>query len=144
MKLVWMRRLFQLSLLMLAVPVYMLYRQLQPGTSLAAEDRLLLDQAIGLWHVALVEQASGTPSSGAEHVLSREYELQICDDCVRTLKAAFISPERPVAADYGAIFSGGPTVFHSRLSYSGTPSPKAEIWLTLEGWNGDIWQVSIP
>lgn len=140
-----MRRLFQLGLLMLALPIYMLYRQLQPGTSSAGEERVLLDQAIGFWQVALVEQHfPASEDNGTTEVSFREYELQICDDCADTIKAAFISREQPAANEYGQIFSGGPTIFHSRLPSSKAQDPHEKLWLTLEGWNGDIRQVSIP
>lgn len=139
MRHVWLRRLFYLSLLMLMVPVYMLYRQLQPVTTTAAENTLLLDQVVGQWHVALHGQSlsrAGTPESN-------EYQLHICAECTRTLKAAFISIGKPIAAEYGAVFSGGPIVFRSELPVPAEPRAEVKIWLTLEGWNGDVWQVSI-
>lgn len=137
----WMRRLFQLSLLMMVVPVYFLYQQLRPGSPEVGEDRLLLDQVVGLWQVTLVEQYSEAPSGAG----FRDYELKICETCTDTFKAAFIATDRPTATEYGEIFSGGPAVFHSRLSFLGTDESKpSKVWLTLEGWDGNVWQVSVP
>lgn len=129
---------------MMIVPVYFFYQQLRPGSSAVGEDRLLLEQAVGPWKVTLVELYSQTPHDGQQAIRFRDYELRICDTCVDTLKAAFISSEQPAAAEHGEIFSGGPTVFQSQLSFPGAESPPAKVWLTLEGWNGDVWQVSIP
>lgn len=131
---------------MMVVPVYFAYQQLWPGpgSSVVGEDRILLEQAVGSWPVTLVEEYSPAPSSGGQQTWSKDYELRICDACADTLKAAFISNEQPTRPAYGEIFSGGPTVFHSQLSFSGYENKQTKIWLTLEGWDGEVRQVSIP
>lgn len=141
MKQVWMRRLFRVSLLFIAVPVYFFYQQLQPSEEVG-EDSILLKQTVGPWPVVLIEQFSETPSAGPNGTWFKDYTL-MCERCGHSLKAVFLSSNQPIQEEFGVIFSGGPTIFQGRLQVPAEPQREATLWLTLEEWNGHIHQVNV-
>ena len=140
---------FHLCLLILLVPVFFfsasLHEQQLDSGQQGLGMRELPAKAVGPWSVRLAEKTLMAPTAdgAAGHV--KPFVAAFCQDCVPQIRAAYLrigKPRNLRAA--GALFYGSLYRTEAYLVVPPTLKQANQIWLTVEGWDGSVHQVSWP
>lgn len=144
----WKRWRFHLSALLLILPLAYLPHYLdehEPAQSFGLGKREIGRFQIGPWPVRLGEWRNEAP-----RLHDGEYEkgfmLALCQDCIPDVKAAYLRIGKPRGdiRTSGVLFSGSPYRMFTDLRVPQDLAPDAELWLTLEGWDGSVHRQAIP
>lgn len=130
MRKVWQRWKYHLNALMLLVPLAFLPDQVAGDDAPRPAAPKAVERQVGPWHVAVSE------------IAPRRYAVSFRDGYPDRIRAAFVRFERPRdLKDAGVLLKGNPFRLQAQL-----PRPErnaAELWLTVEGWDGSIHQTAI-
>lgn len=144
----WKRWRFHLSGLLLILPLAYLPQyldRLKPANLLGLGKREVGEFQVGPWPVNMGEWRAEEP-----RLHDGEYEkgftLALCQACVPQVKAAYLRVGRPRGEirTSGVLFAGSPYRLFTNLRVPESLSPDAELWLTLEGWDGSVHRQAIP
>lgn len=73
------------------------------------------------------------------------FNASICKTCIDQVKAVYLRIGKPRSLRAaGTIFFGPPYRMGTSLPIPLKTRPDAEIWITLEGWDGSMHQASVP
>ena len=139
---IWSRWKFQLSALVLIAPVTMVPSTLHDYSEMH-DARVLPARAIGPWTVTLGEHSQGPPHRTRAGRWMQDYSASFCDGCMGEIRAAFIHVgERPSIDAPGAPLHGNPHHLEAHVEFPAAPEPSDSLWLTADGWDGQIHQIS--
>ena len=84
-----------------------------------------------------------TPDGPAGYMKS--FNAALCETCIEQVKAAYLRIGKPRSLRAaGVIFFGTPYRLSATLPIPERTQADAELWITLEGWDGSMHQASIP
>lgn len=145
----WKRWRFHLSALLLILPLAYLPRYfdnlalLSGGKGLG--QRELGELAVGPWSVRLAEWRVEAPRRDGAAGHMKTFTLAQCKECIGHIKAAYLRVGKPRSLRAaGALFSGSPYRQMAGALIPEQTAPDAELWVTLEGWDGAVHQASLP
>lgn len=145
----WKRWRFYLSVLLLILPLAYLPRYFDDlalsGGERGLGQRELGELAVGPWSVRLAEWRIEPPRRDGSAGHMKAFTLAQCKECIGSIKAAYLRVGKPRSLrTAGALFSGSPYRQMASVLIPEQTAPDADLWLTLEGWDGSMHQARMP
>ena len=144
---IWRRWWFHLSLLAILVPLGFLKSYIDVQTMFLQGQEAGLRSVpvtVGRWTLQLQEVETEDPYWDPREGLEKLFRMVPCQVCVPEIRAIFVSLKRPGSTEYGQEFEGNPYRSFGEMKLGRNPSPDDKVWLTVEGWDGSLHQVSLP
>lgn len=106
---------------------------------------VIRDIQVGPYRLDLAELRDEAPRADGPAGHFKAFNASLCKACIQDVKAAYLrigKPRNLRAA--GTIFFGAPYNMGTSLPIPPRTQPDAQIWITLEGWDGSMHQASVP
>lgn len=148
-KSLWFRWRFHLSALllilpMIATPFYFDAVAMSRGEK-GLGERDLGQHQVGPWQIQLAEWDTNPPWKDGVASHMKTFTLSLCQACIPEVKAVYMRIGKPRnLRTAGAISFGTPYRQFIAMPITDNATPDADIWLTMEGWDGSLHQMSIP
>ncbi|MHA6194090.1 thiamine pyrophosphate-binding protein [Pseudomonas wadenswilerensis] len=145
----WLKWRFHLNILLLLVPLgfmpkYFADQKLFRGDS-GLGANLIENIQVGPWQVDLAELRDEAPRQDGPAGYFKAFNMALCEACVSEVKAAYLRIGKPRSLRAaGTIFFGTPYRMGTSLPVPERTRSDAELWITLEGWDGAMHQAAIP
>ncbi|MFT4047736.1 MAG: hypothetical protein QM661_13730 [Solimonas sp.] len=146
----WLRWRFHLSApLVLLMLLAFLPQYLQRNSSVRLAraglgEGTVREYVVGPWPLRLAEW-DAKPPERHEGLYEKTFALALCKACLEQVKAAYLHVGKPRSLRAaGVLFDGAPYRRFATLAIPADLAPDAELWLTLEGWDGTVHRVGIP
>ncbi len=145
----WRRWRYHVSAALLVLPLAYLPRYFDDLALLRGDkglgQREVGEQTVGPWSVRLAEWRVEAPRREGEAGYMKQFTLALCRECIGQVKAAYLHVGKPRSLRAaGALFSGSPYRQMTSVPIPTRATPASELWLTLEGWDGSVYQASWP
>ncbi len=145
----WLRWRFHLNVLLVLVPLAFMPRYfadvaLFRGTS-GLGEREFGEFQVGPWSLRLAELHDAAPHNEGPAGYLKEFNAALCAACIPQVRAAYLRVGKPRSLrTAGAIFFGSPYRMGASLPIPPRTGSDAELWITLEGWDGSVHQAAVP
>lgn len=141
----WPYHLSALVILVPAVITPFYFRQLDMESGAAGLGaREVGERQIGPWTVRLAEFDLLPPQVQGAAGPVKQFALALKGEAVTGVRAAYVKIGKPRSLRAaGSIFFGTPYRQTAGLPVPERTSPDAEVWLTLEGWDGSVHQAPL-
>jgi hypothetical protein len=145
----WRRWCFHLSALLILVPaaitpLYFQQLAMMSGTA-GLGAREVGERTVGPWRVRLAEFDLLAPQVQGPAGPVKPFTLALQGDAISQVRAAYVKVGKPRSLRAaGSIFFGSPYRQVAGLPIPERTPPDAEIWITLEGWDGSMHQAPLP
>ncbi|BAQ82118.1 hypothetical protein [Pseudomonas sp. St29] len=145
----WHKWRFHLNILLLLIPLgfmpkYFADRALFRGDA-GLGEREVGEVQVGPWSLRLAEMRSQAPRHDSAVGYMKEFNAALCDACIDPVKATYLRIGKPRSLRAaGVIFFGSPYRMGASLPIPEKTKADAELWITMEGWDGSMHQASIP
>jgi hypothetical protein len=144
----WLKWRFHLSALVILVPAAITpfyFQQLAMESGAAGLGaREIGERQIGPWRVRLAEFDLLPPQVQGPAGPVKSLALALKGDAISQVRAAYVKIGKPRSLRAaGSIFFGSPYRQTAGLPVPERTAPDADIWLTLEGWDGSVHQAPI-
>lgn len=145
----WHKWRFHINILLLLVPLgfmpkYFADASLFRGDSGLGERDVGTVQ-VGPWSLQLAELRNEGPRSDGPAGYMKSFNAALSDSSTDQVKAAYLRIGKPRSLRAaGVIFFGTPYRMGATLPIPERTKADAELWITLEGWDGSMHQASIP
>ena len=145
----WHKWRFHLNILLLLVPLgfmpkYFAEASLFRGDSGLGEREIGTVQ-VGPWSLQLAELRDEAPRPDGPAGYMKSFNAALCDTCAEQVKATYLRIGKPRSLrEAGVIFFGTPYRMGATVPIAPRTKDDAELWITLEGWDGSMHQASIP
>ncbi|TDF82588.1 thiamine pyrophosphate-binding protein [Pseudomonas sp. H9] len=144
----WLKWRFHLNILLLLIPLGLMPKYLHEASMNRGEiglgERELGELKAGKWSVQIAERFDEAPRSDGPAGYFKQFKIALCSTCT-DIKAVYLRVGKPRSLRAaGALFSGTPYRMTGVVNIPVKTSPDADLWLTFEGWDGSMQQVSIP
>lgn len=145
----WRRWRFHINALLLIVPLAFMSKyftdQARFTGKLGLGEREIGELAVGPWTLRLAEWELGAPEDEGEAGHMKEFVAALCESCRAQVKAAYLRIGKPHSLRAaGALLSGSPYRLFAEVPVPRRVAADAQLWLTLEGWDGSVHQTSLP
>ncbi len=145
----WHKWRFHLNILLLLIPLGFMPKYFSEAALFRGDsglgERELGDVQVGRWSVKLAEMRDEAPRQDGPAGYFKVFNLALCQTCIPEVKAVYLRIGKPRSLRAaGTIFFGPPYRMSTGLPVPTKTNPDAEIWITLEGWDGSMQQGSIP
>ncbi|MCU1728680.1 thiamine pyrophosphate-binding protein [Pseudomonas sp. 7P_10.2_Bac1] len=145
----WLKWRFHINILLLLIPLgfmpkYFHEMSLFRGDSGLGEREVGTVQ-VGPWSLKLAELRNEGPRPDGPAGYMKIFTAALCDTCAEQVKAGYLRIGKPRSLRAaGVIFFGTPYRMGASLPIPERTKADAELWITLEGWDGSMHQASIP
>jgi hypothetical protein len=144
----WHKWRFHLNVLLLLIPLGFMPKYFSDVALFRGDSGLgeheIGEVQVGPWSLRLAELRNEPPLNGPAGYM-KAFNAALCDSCVEQVKATYLRIGKPRSLRAaGVIFFGTPYRMSTQLLIPEKTKPDAELWITLEGWDGSMHQASIP
>ncbi|WP_020179007.1 hypothetical protein [Methylopila sp. M107] len=144
----WLKWRFHLSALVVLVPAALTplyFRQVAMDSGASGLGaREIGERTVGPWKVRIAEFDLLPPQVQGPAGPVKTFTLAMTGAAVSEVRAAYVKIGKPRSLRAaGAIFFGAPYRQVAGLAVPERTSPDAEVWLTLEGWDGSMHQAAL-
>ncbi|MFT4160775.1 PepSY-associated TM helix domain-containing protein [Shinella sp.] len=144
----WRRWRFHLSALLLVLPMVWLPHYLsqnKPAARAGLGQRVAGQFDAGPWSVTLAEWRNEPPRPHDDEY-EKVFMLALSQDSIAQVKAVYVRLGQPRGdvRTSGVLASGSPYRMRATVHMPAEVDPAAELWLTLEGWDGSKHRVAVP
>lgn len=145
----WLKWRFHLNILLLLVPLGFMPKYFADASLFRGDSGLgatpISDIQIGPWSLDLAELRDEGPRADGPAGYFKSFNAALCASCISGVKAAYLRIGKPRSLRAaGTIFFGTPYRMNTSLPVPEKTPLDAEIWITLEGWDGSMHQASVP
>lgn len=143
------RWIFRISLILALLPLFYVVGyfdriEMNRGAK-GLGERIVGEYAVGPWSVRLAEWNLLPPVLDGQAGYMKTFSMALCAECTEQVKAAYIRVGKPRSLRAaGGIFFGSPYRQLAGLHVPERTAPDAEVWITLEGWDGSMHQIALP
>lgn len=144
----WFRWRFHLSGLLMLIPVvltpfYLEMISLTRADALGA--RIIDSRDVGPWNVTFAEELEVPPRLNGPAGYMKTFKLALCQQCATEVRAAYLRIGKPRSMrTAGALGFGSPYRMGIQIPVPENTKPDADLWLTLEAWDGTVHRASWP
>lgn len=149
LKTFWLKWRFHINALLIVIPLgfmpkYFADQALFRG-DLGLGERIAGDVQVGPWSLKLAEFRAQEPQPEGAAGPIKLFSGALCAACIGEVKATYLRVGKPrsLRAAGGIFFGSGYSAFAS-VPIPAKTDPDAELWVTMEGWDGSMHQGSIP
>ncbi|WP_134477309.1 thiamine pyrophosphate-binding protein [Pseudomonas aeruginosa] len=145
----WLRWRFHLNVLLILIPLgfmprYFADMALFSGSS-GLGEREIGEVQVGPWSLKLAEWRIEPPHDEGPAGFMKDFNAALCKACMPQVKATYLRIGKPRSLRAaGVIFFGSPYRMGTSVPIPPRTRPDAELWITMEGWDGSMHQASIP
>ncbi|SFY05073.1 MULTISPECIES: thiamine pyrophosphate-binding protein [unclassified Pseudomonas] len=145
----WQKWRFHLNVLLLLIPLGFMPKYFSEAALFRGDsglgEREVGEIQVGPWSVRLAEFRDEAPRADGPAGHMKQFNAALCQSCISQVKATYLRIGKPRSLRAaGVIFFGSPYRMGAWLPVPKKTQPDAELWLTLEGWDGSMHQASIP
>ncbi|RON50832.1 thiamine pyrophosphate-binding protein [Pseudomonas frederiksbergensis] len=145
----WHKWRFHLNILLLLIPLGFMPKYFNEAALFRGDSGLgeheIGEIQVGPWSLRLAElrDEAPRPDGAASHL--KVFNAALCNACVEQVKATYLRIGKPRSLRAaGVIFFGTPYRMGASLPVPVKTPADAELWITMEGWDGAMHQASIP
>jgi len=144
----WLKWRFHINVLLLLVPLGFMPKYFADAALFRGDsglgEREVGEVQVGPWSLTLAELRNEAPRPDPAGPM-KSFNAALCKECVKQVKATYLRIGKPRSLRAaGVIFFGTPYRMGASLPVPERTSPDAELWITMEGWDGSMQQASIP
>ncbi|WP_025127282.1 hypothetical protein [Pseudomonas sp. PH1b] len=145
----WHKWRFHLNILLLLIPLgfmpkYFADTALFRGDS-GLGEREIGEVQVGPWSLRLAEMRNEAPRRDGPAGYMKSFNAALCQACADPVKATYLRIGKPRSLRAaGVIFFGSPYRMGASLPIPEKTRADAELWITMEGWDGSLHQAAIP
>lgn len=145
----WHKYRFHINILLLLIPLgfmpkYFADVALFRGDS-GLGEREIGEIQVGPWSLQLAELRNEAPLNSGPAGYMKSFNAALCQACISEVKATYLRIGKPRSLRAaGVIFFGSPYRMGATLPIPQKTSADAEIWITMEGWDGSMHQAAVP
>jgi hypothetical protein len=145
----WHKWRFHLNILLLLIPLSFMPRYFA-DTALYRGDsglgqRVIGDVQVGPWRLKMAELKNREPELDGISGYMKSFNAELCEACADRVKATYLRIGKPRSLRAaGVIFFGSPHNLGAYIQIPPTTAPDAQLWITMEGWDGSVHQATIP
>ena len=145
----WHKWRFHINILLLLVPLGFMPKYFADASLLRGDsglgERTIGTVQVGPWCLQLAEMHNEAPSPDGPAGYMKNFNAALCDSTREQVKAAYLRIGKPRSLRAaGVIFFGTPYRMDATVPIPERTKANAELWITLEGWDGSMHQASIP
>ncbi len=145
----WLKWRFHLNILLLLIPLGFMPKYFADARMFRGENGLGVHQIsgiqVGRWSLDLAELRNEAPRANGPAGHFKTFNAALCKTCDDGVKAIYLRIGKPRSLRAaGAIFFGTPYRMSTSLPIPPRTRPDADIWITIEGWDGSVHQASVP
>jgi len=145
----WLKWRFHLNILLILIPLGFMPKYFADAKLFRGEAGLganvISNIQVGPYSLDLAELRDEAPRADGPAGYFKSFNASLCKACVKDVKAAYLRIGKPRSLRAaGTIFFGAPYNMGTSLPISPRTKPDAQIWITLEGWDGSMHQASVP
>ncbi|WP_425929951.1 thiamine pyrophosphate-binding protein [Pseudomonas sp. NyZ201] len=145
----WRKWRFHLNILLILIPLGFMPRYFAE-TALFRGDRglgqrVVGDIQVGPWSLTLAELKERGPELDGASGFMKSFNAELCEACARRVKATYLRIGKPRSLRAaGVIFFGSAHRLGASLPVPKNTPVDAQLWITMEGWDGAVHQAAIP
>lgn len=145
----WQRWRFHLNILLVLIPLAFMPRYFQEAALFRGDSGLgqreIGEVQVGPWSLRLAELFDEAPRLEGSAGYMKYFNAALCAACIDQVKATYLRIGKPRSLRAaGAIFFGSPYRMGANVPIPVRTRAAAELWITMEGWDGSMHQASIP
>ncbi len=145
----WLKWRFHLNILLILIPLAFMPKYFADMRLFRGEgglgEHLQADIPVGRWSVSLAEMRDAAPEQDGPAGYFKIFNLALCAECQEGVKAIYLRIGKPRSLRAaGSIGFGSPYRMLTSLPIPQRTQPDAHIWITIEGWDGQMYQASVP
>ncbi|MFB4394929.1 MULTISPECIES: thiamine pyrophosphate-binding protein [unclassified Pseudomonas] len=144
----WRKWRFHLNILLILIPLAFMPKYFADARLFRGESGLGATVVSGIqvdrWTLDLAEFRAEAPLADgpAGHF---KFLTAACSNCTDTAKAIYLRIGKPRSLRAaGSLLFGAPYRMGTSLPIPANTRPDADIWITIEGWDGSMHQASVP
>ncbi|MHA3737540.1 thiamine pyrophosphate-binding protein [Pseudomonas sp. Eth.TT006] len=146
---IWHKWRFHLNALLLLIPLSFMPKYLADAALFRGDVGLgeheIGEIQVGPWSLRLAELRNEAPHLDGPAGYMKDFNAALCDACIEQVKATYLRIGKPRSLRAaGVIFFGTPYRMGAQLPVAEKTRPDAELWITMEGWDGSLHQAWIP
>jgi hypothetical protein len=145
----WHKWRFHINILLIMIPLGFMPKYFS-DLALFRGDNGLGQREVGLiqvgpWSIQLAEMRNEAPRMEGGSGYMKTFNAALCAECADKVKATYLRIGKPRSLRAaGVIFFGSPYRMSAFMQLPERTDPDAELWITMEGWDGSMHQASIP
>ncbi|MGZ0783995.1 thiamine pyrophosphate-binding protein [Pseudomonas saponiphila] len=145
----WHKWRFHLNILLLLIPLGFMPKYLADASLFRGDsglgEREIGEIQVGPWSLRLAEMRDQAPQLQGAAGYLKDFNAALCAACIEPVKATYLRIGKPRSLRAaGVIFFGSPYRMGASLPIAEKTQADAELWITMEGWDGSLHQASIP
>ena len=144
----WLKWRFHINILLLLVPLGFMPKYFADAALFRGDagigERVAGDIQVGPWSLTLAEFRNECPRPDPAGPM-KAFNAALCATCAEQVKATSLRIGKPRSLRAaGVIFFGTPYRMGAIVPVPERTPVDAELWVTMEGWDGTMHQGSIP
>lgn len=144
----WHKWRFHLNVLLLIIPLGFMPKYFKDAALFRGEsglgEREVGELQVGPWSLRLAELRAEAPLQDGTAGYRKSFNAALCQACIAQVKAAYLRIGKPRSLRAaGAIFFGSPYRMGASVPIPDKTRADADLWVTLEGWDGSMHQASV-
>ncbi|MFD2640990.1 hypothetical protein [Pseudomonas japonica] len=145
----WHKWRFHLNILMVLIPLGFMPKYFADTALFRGDDglgqRLVGDVQVGPWSLKLAELKDKEPELDGVSGYMKSFNAELCEACGERVKATYLRIGKPRSLRAaGVIFFGSPHRLGAYIQIPPNTPADAQLWITMEGWDGSMHQAAIP
>ncbi len=145
----WLKWRFHLNILLILVPLGFMPKYFSDAKLFRGDAGLGANVISGIqagpYTLDLAELRDEAPREDGPAGHFKSFSASLCKACMKDVKAVYLRIGKPRSLRAaGTLFFGAPYRMGTNLPIPPRTKPDAQIWITLEGWDGSIHQASVP
>ncbi|MDD0972905.1 thiamine pyrophosphate-binding protein [Pseudomonas fontis] len=145
----WHKWRFHLNILLVLIPLGFMPKYFHDASLFRGDSGLgeheIGEIAVGPWTLQLAELRDDAPRADGPAGHFKLFNAALCSTCINEVKAVYLRIGKPRSLRAaGVLFSGTPYRMSANLPIPTNTRSDAQIWITIEGWDGSMQQSAIP
>ena len=145
----WHKWRFHLNILLLLIPLGFMPKYFADAALFRGDsglgEREVGEIQVGPWSLRLAELRNEAPLLSGPAGYMKRFNAALCERCIDQVKATYLRIGKPRSLRAaGVIFFGTPYRMGAMLPVPQKTTADAELWITMEGWDGSMHQAAVP
>ncbi|MDF9620310.1 thiamine pyrophosphate-binding protein [Pseudomonas entomophila] len=144
----WLKWRFHLNILLLLIPLGFMPKYFADARLIRGDSGLGANQVnaiqVGPYSLDLAELRDEAPRADGPAGYFKVFNAALCKACIGPVKAVYLRIGKPRSLRAaGTLFFGAPYRMGTSLPIPPRTPANAQIWITIEGWDGSMHQGSV-
>lgn len=149
LRVLWHKWRFHINVLLILVPLGFMPKYFADAALFRGDsglgEREIGEVQVGPWSLNLAELRNEAPQLSGPAGYMKSFNAALCQACAEQVKATYLRIGKPRSLRAaGVIFFGTPYRMGATLPVPEKTKGDADIWITMEGWDGSMHQAAVP